>query len=205
MMESLAETIRSVLSKLAQCLGIKPTEEQRLYLTEERLARARADNVDRLEQVKEEVRKLEARALRKKQEYDAAQGPLKRIAARELEQVFRDLDRVEGRERIILRNIEKLSVAQAKLEELKVARAEGLGEDLLDDLALDLEEALDALKAADRATRDLEETKYVAPESQSVDVEKRMTELVSPEDAGVRLPEAARERLARLEAESEEE
>ena len=119
-MGSFGETISAILSKLAQLLGIKPSDKRRTELMKQKLATAKASNVDRLEALKDKIRQFEAQALRKKKEYEAAKGDSRRIVGGEIERLFRDLDRLHGQENVIGSNIERISVAQAKLEEYKV-------------------------------------------------------------------------------------
>ena len=119
-MGSFGDTISAILSRLAQLLGLKPSEKRRLELMEQKLAVAKASNVDRLESLKDKIKRLESQALRKKQELEAARGDSKRIVAGSIEQLFRDLDRLQGQEQIIRSNIERVSVAQDK-----VTRTEG--------------------------------------------------------------------------------
>jgi len=195
------ETIGAILSQLAEWLGIKPSEEHRLQRMEDRLAVAKADNVDRLEGIKEEIRVLESRARKKKREYDQAHGDTKRIVVGEIERVFRELDRLHGREKIISSNIEKTSIAQAKLGELRAARAQGVAEDELDAIAVDLQEAFEELKVSDRTARDLERVEYEAPEPSRVDVESRIAEVEGSKETSLELPEEMQKRLKELEAE----
>src|SRR5947208_618409 len=127
-MGKFGETISTILSRLAQLLRLKPSEKRRLELMEQKLAAARATNVDRLESLKDRIKLLESQGLRKKKELDAARGDSKRLVAGSIEQLFRDLDRLRGQEQIIRSNIERLSVTQAKLQELRVAQETGLEE-----------------------------------------------------------------------------
>jgi len=200
-MGNLGKAIQAILSQLARLLGIKPTSEQRTELMEQKLATAKASNVDRLEALKAKIRQFETEARRKKTEYEAAKGDSKRIVAGEIERLFRDLDRLHGQESVIGTSIDRISVAQAKLEECKAAQAQGLDEGELDDIALELQEAFEGLKVADRASRDLERVQYDAPIAAPVDAQKRMAEVVGDQETRAGLSVETEERLKQLETE----
>jgi hypothetical protein len=200
-MGSFGDAISAVLSRLAQLLGLKPSEKRRLDLMEQKLAAAKAGNVDRLEGLKERIKLLEGQALRKKKELEAARGDSKRIVAGSIEQLFRDLDRLQGQEQIIRSNIERVSVAQAKLQELKVAQETGLEEGQLDDIALDLQEAFAGLKATDREAAGLEQVAYDAPQRSRVDIEQRMAEVAGEAANTTGLSPETEKRLKQLESE----
>ena len=200
-MGSFGDAISTILSRLGQLLGLKPSEARRLELMEQKLTAAKASNVDRLEWLKDKIRLLESQALRKKKELEAARGDSKRIVAGSIEQLFRDLDRLQGQEQIIRSNIERLSVAQAKLQELNVAQVTGLEEGQLDDIALDLQDAFAGLKATDREAAELEQVAYEAPKRSRVDVEQRMAEVEGEGVNTTGLSPEAEKRLKQLEAE----
>ena len=200
-MGSFGETISAILSKLAQLLGIKPSDKRRTELMEQKLATAKASNVDRLEALKDKIRQFEAQALRKKKEYEAAKGDSRRIVGGEIERLFRDLDRLHGQENVIGSNIERISVAQAKLEEYRAAQAKGLEEGELDDIALELQEAFGDLKVADRASRELESIEYQAPQVSPVNAEKRMAEVAGEQETSGGLSAETEKRLKQLETE----
>jgi len=202
-MGSFGDMISAVLSRLAQILGLKPSEKQRLELMEQKLAAAKANNMDRLEALKDKIRQFEAQALRKKKEYDLAKGDSKRIVGGEIERLFRDLDRLHGQENVIAANIERISVAQAKLEEYKAAKAIGLEEEEFDDIALELQDAFEELKVADRASRDLERVEYQAPEASPVDINRRMAEVAGEQETVTGLSAETEKRLKQLEAEEQ--
>ena len=134
-------------------------------------------------------------------ELEGARGDIKRLVAGSIEQVFRDLDRLQGQEQIIRSNIERLSVAQAKLQELNVAQVTGLEEGQLDDIALDLQDAFAGLKATDREAAELEQVAYEAPKRSRVDVEQRMAEVEGEGVNTTGLSPEAEKRLKQLEAE----
>ncbi len=198
-MGNIGDTVSEILSKFARLLGIKPSGERRTELMEQKLAAAKANNVDQLEDLKDKVRQFEVQALHKKKEYEAARGDIKRVVGGEIERLFRELDRLHGLEIVIAGNIERISVAQAKIQEYQAAQAKGLEEDGLDDIALELQDAFEGLKVADRASRDLEHVKYQAPEVSPVNAENRMAEVAGELETAAGLSAETRERLKQLE------
>jgi len=199
-MGNLGEVVSSILSKFAQFLGIKPSDKRRTELMKQKIATAKARNIDRLEGLKDKIRQFEARVLRKKKEYEAAKGDSKRVVGGEIERIFRDLDRLQGQENVIVSNIERISVAQAKLEEYEAAQATGLDEGEVDDIALELQEAFEGLRVADRASRDLERVEYQTPEVSPVDTETRMAEVAGEQETTTGLSSVTEKRLKALEA-----
>ena len=203
-MGKFSETVSAILSKLAQLLGIKPSDKRRVELMKRKLATTKAVNEDRLEALKDKIKQFETQVLRKKKEHEQAKGDRKRVVAGEIERLFRDLDRLQSQEVIIARNIEHTSVAQAKIEEYKAAQDKGLEEDELDNIAVELQEAFAGLKVADHASRDLERVEYQAPEVSPVNVDKRMAEVAGEEETTTGLSAETEKRLKQLETEEEE-
>lgn len=201
-MISFADTISSLLARLAELLGLKASEGKRLQAMRAKLTAARADNTDRLEALKEQIRSLEAGAVRKKQEMEAAKGDSKRIVVGEIERIFRDLDRLRGSENIIAANLDKIAVAQAKLKELSEARAQSVSQDQLDDLTLDLQQAFSELRLTDLAAKDLERVEYTPPPRTPVKVDERLAQAEGVQvQPAAELSEETKRRLAALETE----
>lgn len=190
----------SFLSKLAEVTGLKTSETEKLNKMEEKLRTSKAANIDKVEELKLQIKRLESQALKKKQEYDKATGATKRLVGGEIERIFNDLDRLKGRETIIVRNIEQVSVAIAKIEELKAAQSHGVEEDVFDDLALDLEDIFGELRSTDRAAEGLSKVNYDAPEKEAMNIESRLESLDVDKVASEDTP-SFEKRLKELEAE----
>lgn len=200
-MENFGEAISEILSKLAEWLGLKPSQAKRLDLMEEKLSQAKRDNCDRLDDVKREIKALEARALQKKKEIEQTRGDSQRIIAGEIERTFRELDRLQDRARIIESSIDRIAISLAKIRELKVALAQGVSEEQLDEIALELHGVFADLKATDKAARELEREKYEAPQAAQVDADRRMAELEGTQESPTGLRPETMKRLKQLEAE----
>lgn len=202
-MKEFKDALGSILSKAAERLGIKPSEAGRYGLMKEKLIAARAGNADQIESLKDKIRRLQARAVQKKREYDEARGDIKRILAGEIERTLRELDRLQGQEKIIASNMERISVALEKVEELEAAQTQGVEEGAIDDLAIGLQEAFDRLKSEDQAIKDLQREKYEPPEREAMDIEDRVAEIQGTKERASELSQKSQERLKELEAEKE--
>jgi len=195
--------IANILVKLLQMLGLKKSDVNKFDAVERQLRSARATNEDRLTSLKEKIASLERQALEKKAEYDRSTGDTQRIVGGEIERIFGDLDRLRGQENIIARNLDRLSQALAKLDEYRAAKEQGVGEDILDSLAIELEDAFADLKVTDRAADGLDRVKYEAPQTKpkQVDREGRMAELQGEQPVSEGISAKTAERLRMLEEE----
>jgi len=176
------------LSKLLEILHIKKSTDRRMAEMEKNLRGARSGNEDRLQDLKAEIRRLEAQALQKKKEFDEARGDSKQVVAGEIERVIRERNKLRDRATIISTNIERLATALAKIEEWQAAKASGLVGGELDDIAVEVQDKFDDLEISDSAARDLDRVSYKAPEREHVDVERETTSMKEPQKAADVLP-----------------
>ena len=194
-------SLNDLLAKVAQMLGLKPSEARKLELIEQKLIAAKATNVDHIEQIKDEIRQLEGRAKKKKKELDESRGDRKRIIAGEIERTFRELDRLRGRESILSRNLDKLGMTLAKIHELRAAQNQGIEQDAIDDVAIEADSAFRDLKATDKAAADLDKIRYEAPKESEVDIQTRMDEVSGARATESELSPETQRRLKELEEE----
>lgn len=183
--------------------GGNDTQRRLTALTamEDRISEARRDNEEGISVLKDEIRLLETRARQKKREYDQARGDSQRIVGGEIDRIFCELDRCRGRENIVAANLERISVALAKVGEAKAALRAGVSEEQFDDIALEIQDLFGTLKTLDRAATDLDREKYEALVASNVDVEKRMAEVLGDEKAPPALSPETVKRLKQLETE----
>lgn len=199
-MDKNSQSVQSAMSKLAVLLGIKPSEAQKAAAFKETVARAKADNYEQLQQLKAEITGLENRALKLKKEFDAAGGSTRRIVETEIASTFEQVDRLRGREDIIVSNLAKVGLVEAKLMELEAAGKRGVTEDQIDDTALTANEAFSAMAEEDRAAKSLESERYKAPERPRTEARERLADLTPQQQA---LPTALEQRLKELEKEKQ--
>ncbi len=172
------DLISSVLSNAVLGLKLKPTEREKLRTWKTDLELAQRDNHDRLQNFKDELRKLEARALKLHDERAREKsGVLKKVVTRELEQVCLELAQKEGRMDVLFENLKRQAGALDKIAELEEALHRGVSEAQADDLALDLEDAFSELERADAAMRGAGDVSYRKTEAGKVDVEKQVREI----------------------------
>lgn len=169
--------LSDILARLMEALGLKKSQADKYLAMDKKLRASRASNVDRLEALKDEIGTLTRRIKAKKKEYDAAGGESKRVVKGEIQRIFAELDRLKNREQIIGRNIGQLDLAIAKLAELQDAQSQGVDTETLDDIALELEDIFDELKATDRVREELDEVAYEPRKEPEMDIEARVANL----------------------------
>jgi hypothetical protein len=202
-MEHFNELLGSIASRLKQGLGLGSSDAQQLDAWKAKYAQDKADNQDRLESVKDEVRQLEARLLQKKAKFEQSHGPVRKIIGAEIEQAFRELDRKEKQVKIIVDNIEAISIALDKIKELEHAKARHLKEGELDQASVLTEDAIQENKQVVGALKELQELEHGGLETEPVDVEERMRQLAGPPEKDAGLSEETLERLKQLQKQTE--
>jgi len=200
-MGSFSETLTETLAKIAEWLGLKPSEAKRLDLMEQKLQSARRENTDQLEDLKGRIKSLERQALAQKAELEKAKGTSRRLVVSQIEQTFRDLDRLQGRENIVVQTLDRISLAITKVGEARAAKQQGVSEDQMDELAVELQDVFADLKVSDRAARDLERVEYSPPQRAQVDVEDRLGQFEGTAKQAAELPATIQQRLKELESE----
>jgi len=202
-MDNLAELAGSLAARLAQGLGLKPSEVQRLKAHAANLEQNQRDTQDRWEALKEEIRRVEARLMKKKGEYEAAHGLVQKMVGEEIEQLFAQLDRKTDQMRLVSRNASAIAMTLDKLRELEHASADGVKEGQLDDITDRLEGAVAELQQADTALSDLERVGYKGREQARPDLERRLSEIEGARSPAAPLSSGTIERLKQLEKEME--
>ncbi|RME93648.1 MAG: hypothetical protein D6766_07735 [Verrucomicrobia bacterium] len=202
-MRKFAELIAMLMRRLAEWMGLTTGQARRLGLLRDQCKRGVADNQDRLEALKEEIRQIERRIRSLKAEYERSHGPVKAMVGRQIEAAFREIDWKRDREAIIQRNIETYRKALEHVAKLEHARAGNLSDETLDDLGLSLEETYNEIRQADQALKEVDAVTYAPPEPDSVALEEKLqaSETQQAETPGLS-PQTA-ERLRKLETEGD--
>jgi len=168
----------SVLSKFGDKFGFPKSENRRQEEQLEEVAARKRKCHDRLELLKERIKLLENRARKKKQELDATKGQRRRVVMSEAKQILAELGKLGGEEKILLGQLNKLTTLESRISEIQVAGELAVAEDMVDDVALGLEEAHEQLVAEDRAVKDLEKIGYEGfEEDPEADIEAQLAEL----------------------------
>ncbi|MBN1506058.1 MAG: hypothetical protein JW955_04385 [Sedimentisphaerales bacterium] len=199
-MAGLWETIRSLVARLFGGSDAR-RRASALETMEANFAASKRDNTGGLEALKEEIRTLESRAMQKKQEFERSHGDSRRVVAGEIERVFREMDRLRGRETIIGKNLDRIGVALDKIREAKAALQTGVTEGQFDEIALELQDLFATLRQSDKAARDLERERYEVAEPTPVKTEQRVAEFAEETKPPITLSPETEERLKKLEAE----
>ncbi len=92
-MASFSESMQELLAKVAVSLGIKASESRRLELVREKLEDEKRRYSDKIEDLIDEIQRLESLALQKKKRMDAQRGETRRILGREIEQLLHEPDK----------------------------------------------------------------------------------------------------------------
>jgi hypothetical protein len=194
------ESLRELLAQAATVLGLKPSEARKIELIQQQLRAEKARYNDRLDDHKDEIRRLESIAMRKKREMDSARGETKRLIAREIEQLLRERNGLREKSSLWFSRIEKISLLQRKLElAAEVEAAEKMDIEEMADIAVDrMEELIDIEKASDKATEQLEKVKYEEPRREKIDVMGEMGAVEGSADESL-LSDDAMKDLAELE------
>lgn len=166
-----------LLATLLELLGLKTSQKKKFQKMERLLRDKKAVNEDRIEGLKDKIARVERQVLTKKREYEAAKGDMKRIVGGEIERLFEESDRSRGQETILARNLGQIGLGLAKLAEIQASLDSGVEESVFDELALELQDIFGEMKEVDQEARELEATKYTAPQSRTVDLDARMAEL----------------------------
>ncbi|MGC9217455.1 hypothetical protein [Acidithiobacillus sp.] len=199
----MGDSLRNILSKIAEISGFKPSEQQQLAAYAQKLALAKAENIDNIESVKAEIRRIEEEARKLGEEYEKSHGQTREITRREIELKFSDLDRHRERVTVIAQNIENISLAQEKIRTIQAAAVKGIAEQDFDDIAESVREEFATLKDADKAAKDLDKETYQRAARPEMDVDARVAELRPDSTRSTELPPELRKRLDELKADPE--
>jgi hypothetical protein len=202
-MSEFNDFVGEVTARLARGLGLKPSDREQFLKWRTKFEEDKASNLDRWEQIKDDIRAVEFRLKKHKTEYEASHGKVKEMIGRQIEQGFRELDRKSGQITIVERNLESLTTFIDRLAELEHAKAVGVTEDAADKLAVQLEEGFAQVKDADGALKGLAGVQYEGPEKAPLDVDQRLSELDEAKPSTPGLSQSTAERLKRLEKEME--
>lgn len=167
-MDTLPDMIRNALQKLAEFLGLRKSERAQIEAQRRGLLSLRRNLTDELDNLKTDIRVLEQRALKLAKELEQAKGAGKSITADQIELTREEIRAQQGRQDVLVSRISNVNTALGKLDELEAARKKGVGQDVLDDIAISLDEALAELKGEDKAARDLKHVEYRRERPQSV-------------------------------------
>lgn len=200
-MSKLTDTLSAVLSKLAEWLGMKSDDSKKLSKFEEALTRARAQNEDQIEAAKDDIRRLENRFKSLNKDYEAARGDIKKMIAKQLEGVARELDRFEQTAAILSSKAEQYAIGLAKIRDgrLLLDQGKAIPADLFDEVAEIFREAAAEMKLADAGARQLDNERYESPERAKVDVSQRVGELEGAKETATELSDSTLKRLKELE------
>jgi hypothetical protein len=178
-MASFGESMQELLSKVATSLGIKASESRRLEMVTEKLEDEKKRYSDKIEDLIDEIQRLEALALGKKKRMDAGRGETRRILGREIEQLLRERSGLKEKEALLFARREKVDLILRKFAVAKEAEVppEIDYEEYADEAADLMQEVIASEKDSDRATEALGKIRFEEPERPAVDIEKEMASI----------------------------
>ncbi len=142
---------------------------------EQKLRAMKIENVNNFDELKKKIQHLEAKIVRKKTEYDTSRGSVKQMVMLEIEQMFKELDSLKQNQLILNRNINKITQEISKLEQIRDSGLQGLNQEEIDQLALNLEDNFSKLQELDLVSKDLERVIYHHKEENQSELLERLS------------------------------
>jgi len=202
-MGSLGESMQDLLARVATSLGIKDSEARHLEKVIDRLAAEKQRYADKIDDLKDEIERLEAQALKKKKRMDAARGESKRIIGREIEQILVERKSLREREGLLFNRQRKVILLLSKFELATHAQEpekESLPEDLPDEATDLMEDLIAEEKSSDKAHDQLEKRRYEEPtRAPEVDVAAELADITGESEADTGLSKEFMDELDALE------
>lgn len=143
----------------------KSEKDKKKGLIDERIKKYEAklkSQQNRLKDLKRTIESTQEEILCKEKERDSQTGKIREITEKEIALLFKTFDSTSGMRDLIIRNIEALNTTILKLKELETAVESDLDSDVLEDLQIDLDDAVKELQLQDRDLARLERTGYSA-------------------------------------------
>lgn len=200
-MITIKDLLGNVAGNLKKGLGIQPADLQRMEKAEKEAAERMTATEDRLQALREEIKRAEGRILHRKREYDKETGGAKRMLGREIERMVRRLSPLEREHEIQLDNQDATFALTSKIREVR-ALLNRFTEKDIDIVAVRLEDAIEAAENAEQAQESLNKLAVRTGESAAEKRESRTVDLDRAEPAAG-LNEDTAAFLRQLEADQE--
>lgn len=139
--------MQKVLSKL----GIMESDLEERERKIKDLEIKKAENLSKLEKSGNEAIRIEQLAVRKKKELDKASGIKKRMIIDEIKRCKAEVDRRYQEQGLFNANLHKIAQAESKYRIVEILMVHAPGEEALEELAFELEDARDMQEATDTA------------------------------------------------------
>lgn len=155
--------------------GIKKSALEKLLDKRKELEKKRALNIDKLEEVREQIGVITEQIRTKKQQMDLAGSEEERMIRREIARLFSRIDSFFPKEGLLDRNIRVIEEQIAKIDQIEVAVLSGVDEDTVDWIALEAEGHFERLGDVDEAIKESKNIRYEPPKYDSgIDVDERL-------------------------------
>ena len=155
--------------------GIKKSALEKLLEKRKELEKKRALNIDKLEEVREQIGVITEQIRTKKQQMDLAGSEEERMIRREIARLFSRIDSFSPKEGLLDRNVRVIEDQIAKIDQIEVAVLSGVDEDTVDWIALEAEGHFERLGDVDEAIKESKNIRYEPPKYDSgIDVDERL-------------------------------
>jgi len=162
--------------------GLKKSTVDKLLEKRKELEKKKALNIDKLEEVREQIAVITEQIRAKKKQMDLARSEEQRMIRREIARLFSRIDSFAPKEDLLDRNIRVIEAQIAKIDQIEAALLSGVDERTVDWIALEAENHFKDLEGVDEAVKDAESIRYKPPQyEQEIDVDERL-EAVAEED-----------------------
>ena len=153
-MTNLKNLLGDIAGKVKSKLGVDATDLQAMEKAEREATERLADIESRLDAVRAEAKRAEAGILYLNEKYKKATGIEKKMLGKELDLKVRQIQPIERRHELLLENHGAQHTLVSKVGEVKVLLGR-VNEGEIDDVAVRLEEAIDAAGSAEQALKGL--------------------------------------------------
>lgn len=199
-MSQFEEKSPSFADKIKGLFGFKTSQDDKYKKLRENLVQSRITNEERFESLKKDIQRLGNRAVQKNIEAEASGPDVRKLIIHEIEQIFRDIDNLQGQQNIIIGNLRRISLQISKIDEIMAAKIRGADSKTLDALLIDFQELTKDMRGNDITTSFLEKECYELPEEEETarNIHERLSDIQGVADTSGAMPESIQKRLQEL-------
>nr|HPQ38631.1 hypothetical protein [Synergistaceae bacterium] len=120
--------------------GFKKSTLQKLLEERKDLERKKALNIDKLEEIREQIGVITEQIRAKKKQMDLGGSEEKRIIRREISRLLSRIDSFAPKEDLLDRNIRVIEAQIGKIDQIEAAQLQGVSVETIDRVAVEAEE-----------------------------------------------------------------
>ena len=172
MIQDLIDAVRNFLAKLFGGTGTS-ADIRRLEKTREKLDAARRKQNDEIEVFRSKIKQIGVRSQNLKSDYNTAPPIEKPLLERQMRQAMDEADGLDGQKVVLFANIDSLTKAIGKIDEVLISLSHGMTEVDVDNIAMIGDEAFavadDALRAVASMDRVVHPAMAIEAERENVE------------------------------------